>query len=168
MRSYNGFDPAIRNKANRWLNGEYASGRVQRPTKCDNCGQDKGVIDHHAEDYSEPFGPHIYEFGLCVRCHFWLHCRFSNREGYERYKAALRKGYTFDPVPGRNFEVFKVHLQQGNSAVKYTFTGKRPELLFDAIEKRKHPEPRKPVPPAPTLKQASMFDDVKPRIRFPD
>lgn len=112
MKSYNGFSPELRNKSQRWINAEYAAGRRQRPTKCVACGQTKGIFDAHSEDYSEPFGDHIGEFGICFVCHMMLHCRYRNKEAWEEYKACVRLGYMFKPFHTRNFGSFASrHLQ---------------------------------------------------------
>jgi hypothetical protein len=58
MKSYRGFSPAERLRSLQWLHAESAAGRRQRPTVCESCGQTKGVIETHNEDYSFPFGDH--------------------------------------------------------------------------------------------------------------
>ena len=65
MNPYNGFSPVQRVQALRWLKGEYAARRRQRPTSCDGCGQTEGIIQAHSEDYGQPFGDHIGAFGFC-------------------------------------------------------------------------------------------------------
>jgi len=99
MRSYNGFDSALRTRAGRWLNAEIAAGRVERPTECLACGQKRGRIDSHAEDYSEPFGPHIYAFPLCFRCHMMIHSRWgAGSVAFERYVEELEAGHRWPPT----------------------------------------------------------------------
>lgn len=95
MKSYNGFTPAQRSEAGRWLRGEFKKGTLKRPTKCCACGQTEGRIDCHQEDYSKPYGPHLIETPLCFNCHMILHCRFRNREKWDQYRARLREGYRF-------------------------------------------------------------------------
>jgi hypothetical protein len=69
---------------------------------CCACGQDKGVIDAHAEDYSEPFAAgKTDEFHLCFTCHMILHCRFRNRSAWDRYRDAIRAGGHFRGRPRR-------------------------------------------------------------------
>lgn len=55
MNPYNGFTGDQRNRAQRWLNSQWAAGHFPRPAQCCACGQADGIIDAHAEDYSEPF-----------------------------------------------------------------------------------------------------------------
>lgn len=105
MNSYNGFAPDQRRRALAWLNREYAAGRRTRPIRCEACGQDRGPIDAHSENYGEPFGPHIGGFAVCYRCHMALHCRFRNPLAWDRYKADIRAGKIFHPI-GRNFGTF--------------------------------------------------------------
>jgi hypothetical protein len=70
MKDYNGFSSAQRNGAQAWLRAEWASGRLAKPVRCCACGQDQGVIDAHAEDYSAPFRAGVTDgFHLCYVCH---------------------------------------------------------------------------------------------------
>tara|TARA_R100000773_G_scaffold36307_1_gene31302 strand:- start:1602 stop:1847 length:246 start_codon:yes stop_codon:yes gene_type:complete len=79
MKSYNGFTPKERTDAFIWLKGEYASGRREKGKVCDACGQTKGIVEDHSEDYSYPYGDHIGKYTFCYRCHMMIHCRFRNR-----------------------------------------------------------------------------------------
>jgi hypothetical protein len=105
--SYNGFTPQQRSRALRWLQREYAEGRRQRPTECDGCGQTDGVIEAHSENYSEPFGDHIGQYGFCFRCHMALHNRARAPEAWARYKAELVAGTRFKPFLVRNWYGFR-------------------------------------------------------------
>lgn len=93
MNSYNGFTPAQRVAALKWLNREYAAGRRTRPTRCDACGQTNGLLQAHSEDYSAPFGANIGEHGLCYMCHMMIHCRFSAKRVWEDYRTRVRSGW---------------------------------------------------------------------------
>ncbi len=96
---YNGFTPAQRAKAFRWFKGEIEAGqRPAKPTRCEVCGQLEGSLMWHSEDYSEPYGPHIGEHGLCFRCHMAIHCRFRNRAAWAAYREAIEQGRQFRPV----------------------------------------------------------------------
>jgi len=110
MNSYNGFTPNQRIKALRWLNEEYAQGRRTRPTSCDVCGQTRGHLEAHSEDYSgPPFGDNIGAFGLCYRCHMMIHCRFSNPWAFERYVQSLELGQVWPPI-GRSWPTIQAML----------------------------------------------------------
>lgn len=64
------------------------------PKACEQCGQTKGKIMWHSEDYSgPPWGPHIGKYALCFACHMILHSRFRQAEGFCRYQALLRLGW---------------------------------------------------------------------------
>lgn len=106
MKSYNGFDHSQRTAALRWIKKEWAEGRRALPSKCCVCGQAKGIIDAHSEDYSRPFGAHIGQFELCFRCHMMIHCRFRNPKAFATYCEALAKGIRFAPMYSRNFGAF--------------------------------------------------------------
>jgi hypothetical protein len=114
MKSYNGFSPEARERAARWLRAEWASGRLAKPSVCCACGQDQGVIDAHAEDYSEPFRAGVTdEFHLCFTCHMMVHCRFRNRAAWDRYREAIAKGGHFAPQFKRDFGGFAKHHLDG-------------------------------------------------------
>jgi hypothetical protein len=98
VNSYNGFSPEQRTKALRWLRQEQAAGRRLRAAVCEVCGQDKGKVMEHSEDYSSPFGDHIGAHSLCFRCHMWVHCRFRNALGFHEYVDALHGGAIFEPA----------------------------------------------------------------------
>lgn len=76
LRTYNGFDHHARMRVDRYQKQQYAAGRP-RATTCCACHDERGPFLHHCEDYSMPYGPHIWQFPMCVRCHSSLHCRFS-------------------------------------------------------------------------------------------
>lgn len=109
MNSYNGFTGSQRAKAAAWLRAQWARGRP-RPSTCSACGQTEGVIDAHAEDYSEPFGDHTDAHPLCYRCHLMLHCRFANDVAWREYVAAVKSGKRFAPCHSRSFGHIRSHL----------------------------------------------------------
>jgi hypothetical protein len=94
--------PACKVRAPRWINREYATGQRTRRTECDACGQCKGVIDGHSEDYSEPHGDHTGAAGLCYTCYMVIHCRFKAPAAWDRYRSAVRDGAIFGPFLTRN------------------------------------------------------------------
>ena len=131
MNSYNGFSPEQREKAQRWLRSQWESGALARPSTCCACGQTRGVIHAHAEDYSEPFGDQTHAYHLCYRCHICLHLRFRNPDGWARYKQALRDGWTWAPLFFADFnEINRTLAGQSHPQSK----GKpRESLVFDRI-----------------------------------
>lgn len=119
MGPYNGFPGALRNLAQRWLNGCWGGGALKRPEVCMACSQDTPPIDAHAEDYSQPFAAgKTDEFHLCYSCHMAVHCRFKNPEAWDNYRALVAVGGRY-PWLGRNFPVFMGY-----------YTGKeKPEII---------------------------------------
>jgi len=106
MKDYNGFTADQRNRSYAWLKAQWAAGLLPRPSRCCACGQDRGIIDAHAEDYSEPFGPHLLDYPLCFICHMMVHCRFKAKGAWNRYRAAIAQGYRFPAFFTRNFPAF--------------------------------------------------------------
>jgi hypothetical protein len=114
MKSYNGYTPAQRNKAQAWLNSQWRAGKLQRPCVCHACGQKEGIIDAHAEDYSEPFAAgKTDQYHLCFQCHMMVHCRFRNLDKWRWYKQAVADGMTFEPYFARDFGRFSRDTLQG-------------------------------------------------------
>ena len=107
MKDYNGYTAAQRSKSMDWLRAQWEVGAVKRPFKCCACGQDKGIIDAHAEDYSEPFeAGKTDQYPLCYRCHMMVHCRFRNKDKWEWYRLQIKNGVRFKPFYSRNFPIF--------------------------------------------------------------
>jgi hypothetical protein len=98
---YNGFSPKLREASYEFLKAEIASGRVRSPERCQICGETQGWLDWHAEDYSHPFGPHIYAYELCFRCHMMVHTRFRFPERWARYIEQLEAGAVYEPLMNR-------------------------------------------------------------------
>ncbi len=108
MKAYNGFSAAQRNKAQAWLNQQWASGKLDKPTQCCACRQTKGIIDAHAEDYSEPFAQgKTDQYHLCFRCHMMVHCRYANPQAFTRYRQEVYAGTQYAPFYKRDFFTFK-------------------------------------------------------------
>ncbi len=128
MNSYNGFSPARRLRALRWLTAEYDAGRRTRPTSCDACGQARGLIEAHSEDYGEPFGAHVGRFALCYRCHMLVHCRFRAPAAFEGYVASLELGHVWPPI-GRSWADITAMLAGATAPPLDDRTGGDPGLL---------------------------------------
>ena len=114
MNWYNGFSPQQRARAGAWVRGQIDSGAVPRPARCLACGQAEGVLDYHTEDYSEPFGPHIYAYPLCYICHIMLHCRSKDERQWNDYKAKVRAGYRMPAMHARHFWKMLAAVKTGN------------------------------------------------------
>ena len=127
MRSYNGFSPAQRNAAQAWPNDQWRRGVLPRPSSCCACGQDEGIIDAHAENYSRPFtAEKLMRFPLCYRCHLILHCRFQHPAAWDKYRAEVRRGVRFQPIWHRDFDRILTHL----SGQPQRFTIHEPPAVF--------------------------------------
>lgn len=93
MRDYNGFSSNLRTRAQRWLDREWRAGRLERPTQCAACGQTEGVVQAHAEDYSEPFRRGVTDgFHLCLICHAMVHARHLNEYAWREYRRVVEAG----------------------------------------------------------------------------
>jgi hypothetical protein len=113
LNSYNGFTPEQRMEALRWTKAEYAAGRRAPPRQCCVCGQTKGIIEPHSEDYSKPYGEHIGKYPLCYVCHMILHCRFRAPDAFRVYQNQMRQGLQFPAYHTRAWERFvKEYLEQ--------------------------------------------------------
>ena len=106
--SYNGFSAKIRSESWDWMKKEEKAGRLGPPLGCQVCGETGGHLDYHTEDYSKPFGPHIYEFQLCFRCHMMLHIRFRRQRAWKRYIEQLEAGAVYQPLMHRG-EINKIN-----------------------------------------------------------
>ncbi|MGV9668659.1 hypothetical protein [Nocardia niigatensis] len=93
LSTYNGFDGAYREKVQAELERMWTSGLWQRPSECAVCGQTRGAIHGHLEDYSRPetYVP------LCITCHLILHMRFRQPDLWDAYTEWIRAGWR--PAP---------------------------------------------------------------------
>ena len=108
MRTYNGFSGGQRRKAQAWLRRQWDARTLERPFRCAACGQDRGIIDAHAEDYSEPFAAgKTDQFHLCFTCHMMVHCRFSSLDDWQYYKAVIQSGGRYAPAFTRDIGGFR-------------------------------------------------------------
>lgn len=154
MKSYNGFTPEQRWKALAWYKAEMKAGRIPAPSECCACGQKRGRIDYHAEDYSEPFGPHVVRFQLCFLCHMMVHCRFGNDVAFLSYVQAVKAGGQFPPE--NDFKVFASKYLNGKTlpATDVTRAAPADNVLADIAAGKYRPKaarsyaPPKPVPAA--------------------
>lgn len=105
LRDYNGFSGRQRQDSYDWLKREMAAGRVPPPSRCCICGQDHGPLAYHAEDYSRPYGPHIWAYPVCWLCHMMIHCRFRKPDAFNAYRVILESGRRWSPI-GQNWGRF--------------------------------------------------------------
>ena len=104
MKHYNGFTPQQREKSLVWQKAQILNGRYPAASQCCACGQTEGVIDYHQEDYSEPYGDHIFKYQLCYICHMMVHCRFSAPRAWTLYRQYIEKGGRLKPFKKRDYQ----------------------------------------------------------------
>lgn len=117
--SYNGFVWAERQKAYDWLKREWAAGRrVKVGPECNVCGQTKGYLMAHSEDYSAPYGANVGRWSLCYFCHMMIHCRFKAMPTFERYVSVLEGGERFVNIYGPQWGVVQSYLAGRSEPVR--------------------------------------------------
>lgn len=135
MNGYNGFSSEQRRRAQAWLRRHWKLGVLERPTQCAACGQHRGIIDAHAEDYSEPFAAgKTDQFHLCFTCHMMVHCRFKNPDDWRYYKSVIKRGGRYAPVYRRDIGGFRARHISGKHLMPDE-QGRLPKLsILDEIE----------------------------------
>ena len=128
MNSYNGFSGAVRQASFDWMKAEIAAGRLRPASRCQACGETRGHIDFHTEDYSKPWGPHIYAHEFCFRCHMALHARFRQPDVWRRYIEQLEAGAVYRPLMHRG-EIHAIW-KRGWVEAPESFGPPRPRLDF--------------------------------------
>jgi hypothetical protein len=114
VQPYNGFSGRQRSRAQTWLNRQWKSGALSRPVQCVACGQSRGIIDAHAEDYSEPFAAgKTDQYHLCFTCHMMVHCRFKYPIDWRYYAGIIRQGGRYAAIYKRNIGTLKARHLSG-------------------------------------------------------
>lgn len=116
---YNGFKGDLRDKVGQLQELLIRDGYMKPPTKCYQCGQTKGRIVYHLEDYRAVTSE---DTPMCFMCHMVLHCTRSgtfeyrseyHKMIYEKYVQACKDGYCkllynpqplFDALKNQSFE----------------------------------------------------------------
>lgn len=96
MKSYNGFTAKERMEADKIQKSAIENGTFKYEKKCCICGQSKGHIMLHLENYYEPLNPEFVK-PICVECHMKLHARFKKPNAWINHLKRLRKGYISNP-----------------------------------------------------------------------
>lgn len=86
---YNGHSPQKREQVQTWLNHQWDTGVLPRPSRCIACDQTQGTIHGHLENYDEPTS----YVELCITCHLVLHSRFRFPVVWQRYKQLVADGW---------------------------------------------------------------------------
>lgn len=95
MKSYKGWTKEERMKSSKLTKRAIANGEIPPPTKCERCGQTKGIIHYHNENYSHPTK---YLEQLCWRCHLIHHSKYRSREAHDKYFKEISEGKIYPPV----------------------------------------------------------------------
>lgn len=102
--SYNGFSNEDRYVMMPWFMKQTKRVRSGLPSElppleqCGLCGQERGILEHHTEDYNFPWGRHSGEWVLCYRCHMVLHCQRSAPAAWTDYLGVISAGWMFPPI----------------------------------------------------------------------
>lgn len=99
MNSYNGFTPEQRIKGDEIIKEAINNGTLPKLSecKCKFCGQDKGILHYHCEDYS-PKNILKDVIPVCWRCHMMIHTRFKHPLSYKLYFWEISKGVIYSAV----------------------------------------------------------------------
>lgn len=127
MKSYKKWTAQERQKSLGFTNKAKRVGLIKQPTKCNRCGQTKGILHLHNEDYDYTLNilP-LYLNGerelddkareeiancvepICWTCHMIHHSKFRNRMAHDRYfYQVYEEGFMPDPVYRHDFSILK-------------------------------------------------------------
>lgn len=106
MKPYNGFTGKQREQGDKLIKQAIADGIKPPPTKCSVCGQMRGILHYHCEDYS-PENVVDDAKCMCWLCHMLLHCYHRNPEAVTTYFSQVLAGKKFPPTWYHNFYELK-------------------------------------------------------------
>jgi hypothetical protein len=104
MKPYKGWTGKERTRSLKKTNEAIREGVIPPPIQCNRCGQDRGIIQYHNHDYSDPIK---YLEPLCWRCHMVLHSEYRAPQACLRYWEAIGAGERFPPVFKSNLLILK-------------------------------------------------------------
>lgn len=136
---------------------------------CQACGQTEGVLEWHSENYSQPYGDHIGQFGWCYFCHMLIHCRFKAEERWGQYARAIANGWRFAPSIARDFGRVTRFLadRRAEKPKRVAPTGSTLLLHIAAGMYRPPPPVAILAPPEPAPKRETLFDEDGPAVQPP-
>lgn len=130
MKDYNGFTGNQRNRVATIIRKAINKGDISPPQKCDICGQDKGQIHYHLEDYSKPLEDLK---PICVGCHMRLHIRFEYPNLWKQHLLDIRAGKKSPPYTS-TFAFFKAMRSAGITAdIAATPALDNPRLWYELL-----------------------------------
>lgn len=112
---YNGFKGDLRDKVGQLQEMLIRDGYMKPAVKCYQCGQTKGRIAYHLEDYRAVTSE---DTPMCFMCHMVLHCC---RSGTHEYRSDDRK---------RIYEEYVEACANGYQKLLYN-----PQELFNALDR---------------------------------
>lgn len=123
MKWYKGWSPEVRQKNLRLYNKALKLAVIKKPCKCDFCGQDKGILQRHCEDYDISLrvlprmiaGTATLEeqqelrkvlWEICWRCHMIFHSKARNPAAHKLYFHQVQvEKRQFPPVYKHDFTI---------------------------------------------------------------
>ena len=127
MQSYKGWSPDFRKASLKLTNKAKTLGWIPEPKCCRRCGQEKGILHLHNEDYDvtyytltecyNRFPVSITEEEhaklnevlepICWRCHMIHHSVGRNKSAVEQYFKEVKAGKQWPPVYRHDFTILK-------------------------------------------------------------
>jgi hypothetical protein len=125
MQSYKGWSPEFRQASLKLTNKAKKLGWIPEPKTCRRCGQDKGILHLHNEDYDVTYNTltdclsrfpvsiteqehseinRVLE-PICWRCHMMHHSKKRNVKAVELYFAEVMQGKQWPPVFRHDFTI---------------------------------------------------------------
>lgn len=101
MKSYKGWTPAQRLASLKKTKAAIKNGEIPKPSKCNRCGLEKGIIHYHNENYSHPTK---YLEQLCWTCHMMHHSKRRTPISHVLYFEQVEKGIQPEPVYYHDFK----------------------------------------------------------------
>lgn len=125
MKSYKGWSPDFRKASLKLTNKAKKMGWIPEPRQCRRCGQGKGILHLHNEDYDVTFYTLTEVFDrfpvsitseeiaklnevlepICWRCHMMHHSRGRNAKAVELYFQEVAGGKQYPPVYRHDFTI---------------------------------------------------------------
>lgn len=124
MSSYKGWTGEQRKASLRLTNKAKQLGLLEEPKKCKFCGQEKGILHTHNENYGVTLelvpkmiaGTATEEeiqkvkdvlWPICWRCHMIWHSKHRAPQQVEKYFEEVRNGKQYPPVFVHNFDILR-------------------------------------------------------------
>lgn len=125
MKSYKGWSPEFRKASLKLTNKAKTLGWIAQPKQCRRCGQTKGILHLHNEDYDVTYYTLTEAFNrfpvsitehelseldrvlepICWRCHMMHHSVGRNKQAVEQYFSEVALGKQWPPVYKHDFTI---------------------------------------------------------------